>query len=47
MVVADANTPVPYHMTYDLTWGSLRLPEMVLDTRVSRKNPPKPAAPPG
>jgi hypothetical protein len=47
MVVADANKPVPYHMTYKLTWGSLRLPGMTLDTRVSRKNPPKPAAPPG
>jgi hypothetical protein len=46
-VEAEANTKIPEHMTYKLTWGSLRSPGMTLNTRVSRKNPPKPAVPSG
>jgi hypothetical protein len=47
VVNAEANTPVPDHMTYTLTWGSLRSPGMTLNTRVSRKKPPKSVPPPG
>jgi hypothetical protein len=47
VVDAEADRRVPEHMTYALTWGSLRSPGMTLNTRVSRKNPPKPAAPSG
>jgi hypothetical protein len=47
VVDAGADTPVSEHMTYALTWGSLRSPGMTLNTRVSRKIPPKSAAPPG
>jgi hypothetical protein len=46
MVDAEANKEIPAAMTYSLSWDSPRDEEIRLKLSSSRKNPPKPAAPP-
>jgi hypothetical protein len=46
MVKAKAKTKIPADVTYELSWDSPRDEEIRLKLSTSRKNPPKPAAPP-
>jgi hypothetical protein len=46
MVEAKAKTEIPADVTYELSWDSPRRAEIRLNLSTSRKNPPKPAAPP-
>jgi hypothetical protein len=46
MVKEKAKTEIPAGITYELSWDSPRDEEIRLKMSTSRKNPPKPAAPP-
>jgi hypothetical protein len=46
MVKEKAKTEIPADVTYELSWDSPRDEEIRLKMSTSRKNPPKPAAPP-
>jgi hypothetical protein len=46
MVEAKAKTEIPEDVTYKLSWDSPRDEGIRLKLSTSRKNPPKPAAPP-
>jgi hypothetical protein len=46
MVKEKAKTEIPAGITYELSWDSPRDAEIRLKMSTSRKNPPKPAAPP-
>jgi hypothetical protein len=46
MVKEKAKTEIPADVTYELSWDSPRDEEIRLKLSTSRKNPPKPAAPP-
>jgi hypothetical protein len=46
MVKEKVKTEIPAGITYELSWDSPRDEEIRLKMSSSRKNPPKPAAPP-
>jgi hypothetical protein len=46
MVEAEADKEIQAAITYSLSWDSPRRAEIRLNLSTSRKNPPKPAAPP-
>jgi hypothetical protein len=47
VVKAEAGKEIPMDGTYVLSWNSLRMPELGLNTRISLKNPANCAFPPG